>query len=119
MKTVYKNNITMDPSGFVLLADFVPHIVQEIRYSFTQCPNAEFAKRHHLEAVLPLMCNCDHLAMRKLHAALIREGTCGSSECCDYCIVGDRNPLAANYENVKDEQGLIVSIKNDSQRSRK
>ena len=32
MKTVYKNNITMDPSGFVLLADFVPHIVQEIRY---------------------------------------------------------------------------------------
>ena len=25
MKTVYKNNITMDPSGFVLLADFVPH----------------------------------------------------------------------------------------------
>ena len=31
MKTVYKNNITMDPSGFVLLADFVPHIVQEIQ----------------------------------------------------------------------------------------
>ena len=82
-----------------------------VRYSFTQCPNAEFAKRHHLEAVLPLMCNCDHLAMRKLHAALIREGTCGTSKCCDYCIVGDRNPLAANYENVKDEQGLIVSRK--------
>ena len=35
MKTVYKNNITMDPSGFVLLADFVPHIVQEIRYYST------------------------------------------------------------------------------------
>ena len=91
-----------------------------VRYSFTQCPNAEFAKRRHLEDVLPLMCNCDHLAMQKLHAALIREGTCGSSECCDYCIVGDRNPLAANYENVKNEQGLIISRKkNDSQRSRK
>jgi D-alanyl-D-alanine dipeptidase len=25
----------MDPSGFVLLADFVPHIVQEIRYYST------------------------------------------------------------------------------------
>jgi hypothetical protein len=82
-----------------------------VRYSFTQCPNAEFAKRHHLEDVLPLMCNCDHLAMQKLNATLIREGTCGTSECCDYCIVGDRNPLAANYENVKNEQGLIISRK--------
>ena len=35
MKTVYKNDFTMDPSGFVLLADFVPHIVQEIRYYST------------------------------------------------------------------------------------
>lgn len=43
-----------------------------IRYSFTQCPNAEFAKRHHMESVLPVMCNCDHLAMQKLHATLIR-----------------------------------------------
>ena len=80
-----------------------------VRYSFTQCPNAEFAKRHHLENVLPLMCNCDHLAMQKLHAMLIREGTCGTSDCCDYCIIGDRNPLAGNYENVKNEQGYIVS----------
>ena len=35
MKTAYKNDITMDPSGFVLLADYVPHIVQEIRYYST------------------------------------------------------------------------------------
>ena len=34
MKAVYKNE-TMDPSGFVLLADFVPNIVQEIRYYST------------------------------------------------------------------------------------
>ena len=51
-----------------------------VRYSFTQCPNAEFARRHHLEDALPLMCNCDHLAMQKLHACLIREGTCGTSD---------------------------------------
>ncbi len=31
----YKKKITMDPSGFVLLADFVPGIVQEIRYYST------------------------------------------------------------------------------------
>ena len=35
MKTEYKNDITMDPSDFVVLADYVPHIVQEIRYYST------------------------------------------------------------------------------------
>ncbi len=35
MKTEYRNDVTMDPSGFVLLADFVPHIIQEIRYYST------------------------------------------------------------------------------------
>ena len=31
----YKQTVTMDPSGFVLLADFVPGIMQEIRYYST------------------------------------------------------------------------------------
>lgn len=84
-----------------------------IRYSFTQCPNAEFAKRHHMEDVLPVMCNCDHLAMQKLHATLIREGTCVTSDCCDYCIVGDQNPLAAQYQLIKQENGLLVSMKKE------
>lgn len=35
MKTEYRNNPAMDPSGFVLLSDYVPHIVQEIRYYST------------------------------------------------------------------------------------
>ena len=82
-----------------------------IRYSFTQCPNAEFAKRHHLEDVLPILCNCDHLAMQAIHASLIREGTCLTSDCCDYCIVGDRNPIAAEYELKTAENGLWVSVK--------
>ena len=82
-----------------------------IRYSFTQCPNAEFAKRHHMEHVLPVMCNCDHFAMQKLHATLIREGTCITSDCCDYCIVGDKSPMAAEYELVKNEDGLLLSVK--------
>ena len=82
-----------------------------IRYSFTQCPNAEFAKRHHMEEVLPVMCNCDHLAMKKLHACLIREGTCVESSCCDYCIVGDCHPMARQFKLVKKENGLLVSAK--------
>ena len=35
MRTEYKNDITRDPSGFVLLADYVPQIIQEIRYYST------------------------------------------------------------------------------------
>ena len=35
MKRVYDNNPAMDPSGFVLLSDYVPHIIQEIRYYST------------------------------------------------------------------------------------
>lgn len=34
MKTAYKNDL-MDPSGFVLLSDLVPDIIQEIRYYTT------------------------------------------------------------------------------------
>ena len=34
MKAEYKNEV-MDPSGFVVLADFIPGIVQEIRYHST------------------------------------------------------------------------------------
>lgn len=32
---VYNNDVKMDPSGFVVLAEFVPSIVQEIRYYST------------------------------------------------------------------------------------
>lgn len=85
-----------------------------VRYNFTQCPNAEFAKRHHMESVLPVMCNCDHLAMQKLHATLIREGTCVTSDCCDYCVVGDKNPLAEAYDLVKNQDGLLISVKKNS-----
>ena len=86
-----------------------------VRYSFTQCPNAEFAKRHHVEDVLPVLCNCDHLAMQAIHASLIREGTCVMSDCCDYCIVGDRNPIAAEYELVRAENGLLLSVRKESE----
>ena len=35
MRVFKQNDVTMDPSGFVLLAEYVPHIVQEIRYYST------------------------------------------------------------------------------------
>lgn len=35
MSINYKTEVTMDPSGFVVLADYVPGIIQEIRYHST------------------------------------------------------------------------------------
>ena len=64
--------------------------------------------------VLPVLCNCDHLAMRAIHASLIREGTCVTSDCCDYCIVGNKNPIAAEYALVKAENGLLLSVRKES-----
>lgn len=81
------------------------------RYHFTQCPNAEFAKQHDLLHILPLMCNSDYWGISQLHGTLIRCGTCGNSDRCDYCVVGSENPLAKEYEIVKDESGLLVSRK--------
>lgn len=81
------------------------------RYHFTQCPNAEFAKKHDLMHVLPLFCNSDYWGIGQIHGTLIRQGTCGNSDKCDYCVVGSENPMAKEYEIIKDEAGFLVSRK--------
>ena len=87
-------------------------------YSFTQCPNAEFAKKHGLLHVLPLLCNSDFFGISELHGTLIRCGTCGNSDVCDYLIVGSDNPIAKEYETSADEQGFLVSRKRQSKNAR-
>ena len=81
------------------------------RYHFTQCPNAEFAKKYNLMQVLPLFCNSDYWGISQIHGTLIRCGTCGNSDKCDYCVVGSENPMAKEYEIVKDQAGFLVSRK--------
>lgn len=81
------------------------------RYSFTQCPNAEFARTHGLMELLPVFCNSDYWGISQIHGTLIREGTCGNSDKCDYCVVGSENPMAKEYEIVRDEAGFLVSRK--------
>ena len=44
-----------------------------------------------------------------IQGTLIRCGTCGNSDKCDYCVVGSESPLAQKYEVVKDEGGFLVS----------
>lgn len=34
-----------------------------------------------------------------------------NSDKCDYCVVGSANPMAKEYEIVKDENGFLVSRK--------
>ena len=56
----------------------------------------------------------DRETMQKLHATLIREGTCCIGASCDYCIVGDQNPMANAYDLVKRENGLLVSVRSSA-----
>ncbi len=104
-----RKDILRYPEGFINVDAPYDKEHHAASYSFTQCPNAEFAKKHDLLHVLPLLCNSDFFGISKIHGTLIRCGTCGNSAVCDYLVVGSNNPIAAKYETVSDEQGFLVS----------
>lgn len=97
------------PDGFINVDEPYDKAHHAARYSFTQCPNAEFAKKHGLLHVLPLLCNSDFFGISEIHGTLIRCGTCGNSDTCDYLVVGSNNPIASEYTTVTDEGGFLVS----------
>ncbi|MBQ9009593.1 MAG: L-2-amino-thiazoline-4-carboxylic acid hydrolase [Clostridia bacterium] len=99
------------PAGFINADAPYDHEHCAARYCFTQCPNAEFAREHGLLHILPLLCNCDFFGISEIHGRLIRQGTCGNGSVCDYLVVGSENPIAAEYETVRDEHGFLVSRK--------
>jgi hypothetical protein len=109
-----RRDIVKYPAGFINVEEPYDKENHIARYHFTQCPNAEFAKQHDLLHVLPLMCNSDFFAIEQIHGTLIRCGTCGNSDKCDYCVAGNRNPLANEYVTDTDEQGFLVSRKSPS-----
>lgn len=106
-----RKDIKRYPEGFINIDEPYDREHHAARYSFTQCPNAAFAKAHHLLHVLPLLCNSDFFGIQEIHGQLIRCGTCGNSNKCDYLIVGSGNELAAEYETVTDAGGFLVSRK--------
>ena len=106
-----RRDIRKYPDGFVNVSEPYDKKHHAARYHFTQCPNAEIAKKLGLLHVLPLMCNCDFFGISEIHGQLIRCGTCGNSDKCDYLVVGSDNPIAAEYETITDEGGFLVSRK--------
>lgn len=78
---------------------------EPIRYEFTACPVAEFAREHDMLAILPALCNVDYAAMECLRARLVRTSTCGNGTVCDYAICGDRDSYLKEHEEYRDEQG--------------
>lgn len=108
-----RKEILKYPDGFANVSEPYDKEHGAARYHFTQCPNAEFAKKHNLLHVLPLMCNSDFFGLEKIHGQLIRCGTCGNSNRCDYLVVGSENPIAQEYETVTDAGGFLVSRKKE------
>ena len=76
-----------------------------IYYEFTECPTAEFAKKHGLLEVMPALCNPDFEAMELIHARLVRKTTCSNGCKCDYTICGDRDDYLKEHPEYRDEQG--------------
>ncbi len=76
-----------------------------LRYHFTKCPVAEFAKDHDLLDILPALCNCDYVGMEQLHARLVRTETLAHGNQCDYAICGDKDSYLEEHEEFRDEYG--------------
>ena len=76
-----------------------------IYYEFTECPTAEFAKKHGLLEVMPALCNPDYAGMELIHARLVRRTTCANGCRCDYTICGDRDPYLLEHPEYRDEAG--------------
>ena len=110
-----RKQISQYPEGFVNVSEPYDRKNHISRYRFTQCPNAEFAKQNDLLHVLPLLCNSDFFGISEIHGTLIRESTCGNGSVCDYCVMGNQNPLASKYETIRDENGFLVSRKKGEQ----
>ncbi len=104
-----RKDIKRYPDGFINVDEPYDAKHHASRYHFTQCPNADFAKSHGMLHVLPLLCNCDFFGIGEIHGQLIRCGTCGNSDKCDYLVVGSENSIASEYETTTDELGFLVS----------
>ena len=78
-----------------------------IRYRFTTCPIADFAHAHGYTHLMSAMCNPDYPTLKAMHAGLIRTKTCGRDDCCDYWIVGDRDPQLDEHPVYKDPHGYL------------
>lgn len=76
-----------------------------IYYEFTECPTAEFAKKHDLLEIMPALCNPDFEAMECIHARLVRKTTCANGEKCDYTICGDRDEYLNEHPEYRDKYG--------------
>lgn len=81
------------------------HKGESIRYEFTSCPVAEFAKTHDLLSVLPALCNGDYVAMELMKARLVRRTTCGNGSVCDYAIYGDKDERLKDHTEYVDSDG--------------
>lgn len=77
-----------------------------IRYEFSECPAASFAKEHGLCEVMPALCNVDYASMEMIHARLVRKTTCVNGDVCDYAICDDKDPYCALHPEYCDEAGF-------------
>jgi len=78
------------------------HRTEGFSFRLVGCPIAKHARAHGYEALLPYLCKTDHFLAEVMHARLIRTQTEAlGGDCCDYWYVGDKSPVLADYEDLK------------------
>ena len=84
-----------------------------VRYQFTTCPIADFARAHGYTHLMSAMCNPDYPMLGALHGGLIRTTTCANGPCCDYWIVGDKSEHLKRNPLIRDEAGYLRNEKEE------
>ena len=78
---------------------------------FYAVPKCGICEKARSDAGAAAFLQSDYWGMSQLHGTLIRRGTCGNADRCDYCVVRSENSMAKEYEIIKDEAGFLVSRK--------
>jgi len=81
-----------------------------IALNLVGCPLADFARKHDMMDILPIMCNIDHRSVETFGMKLYRDKTVsnGNAECA-YWVVDSQSKEANLFVNEKNQDGLILS----------
>ena len=110
-KNIHKHQEDWPGNYHMEVEPFDPEI--GVRYRFTTCPIADFARAHGYTHMMSAMCNPDYPLIEALHGGLIRTTTCSNGSCCDYWIVGDRSKHLNHNPLIRDEAGYLKNKKEE------
>lgn len=105
-----KGNVWANTWGIEVNPD---HKDTGIALNLVGCPLADFARKHDMMKILPLLCNIDHRTVDTLGLKLFRDQTVSNGDDkCAYWYVDKKSEEADTFTNEMNEKGLLISVMN-------